>query len=108
MSRERGGRSFTTVSPIMISPSDIDSRPAIIRSSVDFPHPDGPTSTTNSPSRTSRSMPWITGARPKIFCTRRIAIPAIRSSLKTAFWPGGSLTTVTVIATFPIVKPLIA
>ena len=31
------------------------SRPAIMRSSVDFPQPDGPTSTSSSPSATSRS-----------------------------------------------------
>ena len=37
-------------SPIEIVPSVISSRPAIIRSSVDFPQPDGPTSTMNSPS----------------------------------------------------------
>jgi hypothetical protein len=34
-------------------PSVTSSSPAIIRSSVDFPHPDGPTSTMNSPSRMS-------------------------------------------------------
>ena len=82
MSRARGGRSLTTVSPIAISPSVIDSRPAIMRSRVDLPQPDGPTSTTNSPSRTSRSIPWITGTLPKTFCTLRIAMPAIRSSLE--------------------------
>ena len=31
------------------------SSPAIIRNSVDLPHPDGPTMTNNSPSPTSRS-----------------------------------------------------
>src|SRR4051812_39426314 len=31
------------------------SRPATMRSAVDLPEPDGPTSTMNSPSRTSRS-----------------------------------------------------
>jgi hypothetical protein len=35
-------------------PPVISSSPATDRSAVDFPHPDGPTSTMNSPSRTSR------------------------------------------------------
>ena len=30
-----------------------------MRSSVDLPHPDGPTKTTNSPFSTARSMPLI-------------------------------------------------
>jgi hypothetical protein len=53
MSRSLGGRSLTTRSPIEIVPPVISSRPAIIRSAVDFPHPDGPTNTMNSPSGTS-------------------------------------------------------
>src|SRR4029453_19266184 len=54
MSRSFGGTSFTTRSPIAIVPSLIRSRPATIRSAVDFPHPDGPTRIRNSPSATSR------------------------------------------------------
>lgn len=38
--------------------------PAITRSRVDFPQPEGPTKTTNSPAGISRSMPWITGTDP--------------------------------------------
>jgi hypothetical protein len=49
MSRSRGERFVTTRSPIETSPPVITSRPAIIRSSVDFPQPEGPTSTMNSP-----------------------------------------------------------
>jgi hypothetical protein len=41
-----------------IAPPLLSSRPAIMRSVVDFPQPEGPTSTTNSPSATWRSMPW--------------------------------------------------
>ena len=48
MSRSFGGTSFTIVPPMEIVPLVISSRPAIIRSVVDFPHPEGPTSTTNS------------------------------------------------------------
>src|SRR5438874_7482594 len=54
MSRSFGARSFTTWSPIRSSPSLMSSSPAIIRSAVDFPHPDGPTRITNSPSWMSR------------------------------------------------------
>jgi len=50
MSRSLGGTLLTTRPPIAISPRLISSRPAIIRSNVDLPQPDGPTSTTNSPS----------------------------------------------------------
>src|SRR6185437_6907606 len=64
-SRSFGGMSFTTRSPIRSSPAETDSRPAIMRSVVVLPHPEGPTSTRNSPSAMSRSMPWTaTGTRP--------------------------------------------
>ena len=53
MSRSLGSRSFTTLSPMRNSPDVIVSSPAIIRSAVDLPQPDGPTSTKNSPSATS-------------------------------------------------------
>ena len=56
MSRSLGARSFTTSPPIFSSPSLMSSSPAIIRSAVDFPQPDGPTRITNSPSLISRSM----------------------------------------------------
>jgi hypothetical protein len=42
-----------------ISPPEIVSRPAIIRSAVDLPQPDGPTRTRNSPSSMSRLRSWI-------------------------------------------------
>ena len=42
MSRSFGGTLFTTRSPIRMSPCEICSSPAIMRSSVDFPQPDGP------------------------------------------------------------------
>ena len=50
MSRWRGASSVTSRPPIEIVPALTSSSPAIIRSSVDFPQPDGPTSTMNSPS----------------------------------------------------------
>src|SRR5215210_9009297 len=42
-------------------PSFTSSSPASIRSVVDLPQPDGPTSTMNSPSPISRSMPGTAG-----------------------------------------------
>src|SRR5262249_37355221 len=53
-SRSRAGTRLTTRSPIWMVPVVTDSSPAIMRSAVVFPQPDGPTRTTNSPSRTSR------------------------------------------------------
>ena len=53
MSRWRGASSVTSTPPIETAPAVTSSSPAIIRSSVDLPHPDGPTSTMNSPSATS-------------------------------------------------------
>src|SRR5207302_1769129 len=40
--------------PIDTVPEVGDSRPAMIRSSVDFPHPEGPTRTISSPSAASK------------------------------------------------------
>src|SRR5690606_18338097 len=60
MSRSLGSSWFTTRPPIAISPPLITSSPAIIRSRVDLPQPDGPRITMNSPSPISQSTPWIT------------------------------------------------
>src|SRR6202521_5629341 len=54
MSRALGGSWSTRRWLRWISPLDTLSRPASIRSSVDFPQPDGPSSTRNSRSGTSR------------------------------------------------------
>ena len=59
MSRSFGSTSLTTLSPMRISPPEIVSRPAIIRSAVDLPQPDGPTSTRNSPSSMSSDRSWM-------------------------------------------------
>src|SRR6476469_5011920 len=50
MSRSRGRTDETSLPPIKIRPSSRGSRPASMRSAVDFPDPDGPTSTSSSPS----------------------------------------------------------
>src|SRR3954470_11732018 len=63
MSRSFGARSLTTSPPIFRSPSEMSSSPAIIRSAVDFPHPDGPTRIISSPSRISRFM-CLTASKP--------------------------------------------
>src|SRR5215217_4275985 len=55
MSRLRGASSVTSSLPIEIVPSVTSSRPAIIRSSVVLPQPEGPTKTMNSPSSISSS-----------------------------------------------------
>ena len=48
-SRSLGGTSLTTRSLMLISPPVTGSSPAIIRSRVDLPQPDGPTSTRKVP-----------------------------------------------------------
>ena len=55
MSRSFGATSLTTRSPIRIVPAVASSSPATIRSAVDLPEPDGPTSTVKPPSGMSRS-----------------------------------------------------
>src|ERR1700760_3273548 len=69
MSRSRGGTSLTTSPSIQISPPVISSSPAIMRKVVDLPHPDGPTSTTNSWSAMSRSMPFTACTPPSYSLT---------------------------------------
>src|SRR5215468_6331939 len=64
-------------------PPVMSSRPAIIRSAVDFPQPDGPTRTMNSRSWISRSSPSMTLTGPKRFVTCLKITEAIWS---VAFW----------------------
>src|SRR3954449_5116714 len=63
MSRSFGERSLTTSPPIFSSPLEMSSSPAIMRSAVDFPQPDGPTRITNSPSAMSR-LRSFTASKP--------------------------------------------
>ena len=62
--RSAGPVSLTRLPSMDSSPSVISSSPAIMRRSVDFPQPEGPTKTMNSPRRISRSMPLITVTAP--------------------------------------------
>src|SRR5579872_1671889 len=80
MSRSLGATLVTSRPPMLISPPLTRSSPAIMRRSVDFPHPDGPTKTTNSPSSISISTPWSTSTGPKDFLTARIATAAMALS----------------------------
>ena len=77
MSRSAGSRSFTTRPAIATSPPLISSRPATSRSRVDFPHPEGPRMTMNSPSRMSQVMPWMTSDFPNRLVTFRIETSAM-------------------------------
>src|SRR5271169_3832742 len=81
MSRSIGGRSFTIVSPIRISPEVMDSSPATIRSVVVLPQPEGPTRTTNSRSRISRFTPLTTWTSLNVLLRFRMTTRAIWSAL---------------------------
>jgi hypothetical protein len=73
MSRLAGGRLLTTRSPMEMVPPDTVSSPATILRSVDLPHPDGPTSTTNCPSAISTLTSCRTLTVPNAFATLLIA-----------------------------------
>src|SRR5712692_1289786 len=75
-----------------ISPELGCSRPAIIRSSVVFPQPDGPRSTRNSPSRVTRSTPSTARTSPNSLRTCRASTVAmwVRARAPPA-QPGGRL-----------------
>ena len=77
MSRSLGWAVVTSRSPMLIVPSVTSSSPAIMRSSVDLPQPDGPTSTSSSPSAISRSTASTARVRPSYdFVTPRMAMSA--------------------------------
>src|SRR6266511_1533988 len=80
MLRSLGGTSVTSSPPISTSPSLTSSSPAIMRSVVLLPQPDGPTSTTNSLSAMSRSMPRTANVSSYFFISLRSVTWAMRSS----------------------------
>ena len=80
MSRSLDSTSFTTRPSMAIVPAVMSSRPASMRSSVDLPQPDGPTSTMNSPSAMSSEMPCSTFVAPKDFSILENETEAIRPS----------------------------
>src|SRR6476619_3895885 len=67
--RSRGALSLTRSPAIIMSPDVMSSRPTTIRSSVDFPQPDGPTRMTNSPSLMSRLTSFTAGNPSPYFLT---------------------------------------
>ena len=77
MLRSLGSTSFTRLPAMRISPSVVVSSPAIMRSTVDLPQPDGPTITTNSPSSIFTSVRWMTSVLPKLLVTPCRLISAI-------------------------------
>src|SRR5690606_38096654 len=64
MSRSEGSTSFTTCPPMATVPLVTVSSPAIMRSRVDLPQPDGPTSTQKCPSGTSKVTPFTASTLP--------------------------------------------
>src|SRR5581483_8680196 len=79
--RAPGATLFTTRSPMRMRPEVISSSPASMRSAVVFPHPDGPTSTRNSPSATSMFRSSTAGDSSKRFVTCSYVIDAIYNLL---------------------------
>ena len=65
--RSFAGTRLTTRPSMTIEPDVTDSRPAIMRSKVDLPHPEGPTSTTNACCSIASSIPCRTSSEPKLF-----------------------------------------
>jgi hypothetical protein len=85
--RARGGKSFITFPPMNNSPSVGVSKPAIMRSSVLLPQPEGPSSTRNSPSRVSRLTPFTATMSPNVFLMPRVSTVAI--ALTIFLWATG-------------------
>src|ERR1700741_5356897 len=67
--RLAGGTSLTSTPSISMRPPAVSSSPAISRSRVDLPQPDGPTKTTNSPSSISRSTDGMIVTSPNVLLT---------------------------------------
>src|SRR5690606_35793397 len=72
------------------SPDVMSSRPTIIRSSVDFPHPDGPTRMTNSPSAMSRLTPLTAGNPSPYFLTMLSSVIDAITGLLGRAWGWGA------------------
>jgi len=71
---------LTRASPIMTSPPSTLSSPAMIRSSVLLPQPEGPTKTTNSRSGISRLSCGMTTCSLNFFTTLLRRIDAMAGS----------------------------
>src|SRR4051812_16298347 len=78
--RRAGGMYVTSLPCSRIRPSVGSSNPAIIRSVVVFPHPDGPSIVKNSPSRMVKETSSTAQKSPNIFVTASMTMPSARSS----------------------------
>ncbi|MCY1547279.1 hypothetical protein D9M68_833260 [compost metagenome] len=67
--RRAGGALVMSSPSSRMTPPVVSSSPAISRSRVDLPQPDGPTKTTNSPSLISSEMSGMIWTSPKDFLT---------------------------------------
>src|SRR5580693_5876826 len=81
MSRLDGCRSLIERPSMLMFPALIDSKPAIVLSSVDLPQPDGPTNTRKPPLSSVRSMPLRISTEPKRLRRPFISRNAIALSL---------------------------
>ena len=78
--RRAGGQRVTSSPPMEMRPAVGRSSPAMVRSSVLLPQPEGPTNTMNSPWRTCIEMSLSTPRSPNDLCSRSISTSAIASS----------------------------
>ena len=69
--------SLTIRSPMLMRPAEFCSSPATMRSVVVLPQPDGPSSVTNSPGSTDRSILLTATTLPKWRLTPSISTPDI-------------------------------
>ena len=81
--RFAGGTPRIGLPPIDTIPPLIGSRPQIMRSNVDFPQPDGPMKTRNSPCSIVRSIPGIMTFSPYFLETPESSTLAISKSFLT-------------------------
>src|SRR6202167_1418416 len=79
MSRSLGWTLLTTRSPLEIVPDVMFSSATSIRRKVDFPQPEGPTSTTKAPSSIGIDTPCRTSKPPNDFRTSRICTDDIKT-----------------------------
>src|SRR6185436_17127416 len=79
MSRSFGSTPLTIRPSIATVPALTPSSPATMRNRVDLPQPDGPTTTTSSPSATAQLTPCTTSRGPKDLRTpSRVTVAILR------------------------------
>src|ERR1700730_19243389 len=91
MSRSLGRMSLPTSPPIMMSPPVMSANPGIIPTVLPLPQPDGPTSTTNSWSAMSRSMPRTASVWSNFLTTLLSVTCAMALSLRRAGGEAGDV-----------------